>query len=164
MVKWVGIVGYTYIGRDDAKWIIKECYNKADILRTVNDTQTRFDVGYVGGIVGVIEFKGAEIDSCYNMGKVDSTGTWTGGISGGLTRGAKIKNCYNTGNIVQQYNMRIGLVGGISCNTHNEYPYTQNLNEIINCYNLGKIEAKGRTPIVYMWRSSRRYIYRIYKA
>lgn len=142
------------MGRNDAKWLIKECYNKATILRTVNDTEVRFDVGYIGGIVGCISFYGCEVDSCYNMGKVETTGAWIGGISGGVVRGAKIKNCYNTGNIIQQYNFRCGLIGGISSNTYNDYPYTQNLNEIINCYNFGKIQAKGGTPIVSMrWNS-----------
>lgn len=148
-------MGNPYLsGRDNGNCTIRECYNKSTILRTVSDTEVRFDVGYVGGIAGYINFNQCEVKSCYNMGKIDSTGAWTGGISGGVVRGAKIKNCYNTGNIIQQYNFRCGMIGGISSNTYTEYPYTQNLNEIINCYNFGKIEAKGGTPIVNMrWNS-----------
>ncbi len=65
---------------------------------------------------------------------------------------SKIKNCYNTGNVVSQYNVTWACVGGISCSTtYYDTTYGQKKsNEIINCYNLGKIQVKGQTPFVYM--------------
>lgn len=75
-------------------------------------------------------------------------GTWTGGISGAITRGAKIKNCYNKGTIVteQESNCETDFSGGIVGNSYydfNDVNSNGKITEVLNCYNLGNIFCKN---------------------
>lgn len=115
---------------------ISECYNKATILKT--DTNYSASVGYVGGITGGANYEDTEINSCYNLGEVNSTGTWTAGISGIITRGAKMENCYNKGNIIANQN-----VGGISGLTYYNSAHPNKICQINNCYNLGNVVCRN---------------------
>lgn len=162
MELWDGIVGYSY-NNNDNPCIISESYNKASISRTVDGSEYREDVGYIGGIVGMLNFEGSEISSCYNAGIIEATGSWTGGITSGVARRAKVKNCYNRGNILQQYNARWACAGGIAGNTFQPSNYGTKAIEVTNCYNLGTVEAKGNTKKLYVRWSIRTNTSWIYK-
>lgn len=119
---------------------IRECYNKASILKT--DTDYSASVGYVGGITGGANYEDTKIDFCYNLGEVNSTGRWTGGISGIISRGAKIENCYNKGNIIANQNPWSN-VGGISGITYYDSAHPNKICRINNCYNLGDVICRN---------------------
>lgn len=88
-----------------------------------------------------MDWEGAEISYCYNMGNINTVGCWTGGISGDVTRGAKIKNCYNKGTIVtEQERVEGDYIGGI---VGNSYTDVEKISEVSNCYNLGSIMSNN---------------------
>lgn len=136
---------------------VRECYNKATILRTTIDEENISDSGYIGGIAGGINRESKEIVSCYNIGKIEGTGKWSGGITSSVTRGAKVKNSYNAGNVIQRDNNYGCYVGGICANTHYDTNYGTKISEITNCYILENVEVKGNSPYAHVRRGNRIY-------
>lgn len=144
-MQWHGITGEII---NEA--VINECYNQAKIIQTDNNNNK--NVGYAGGIVGVMGPSECQITHCYNVGEMETTGRWIGGISGGITRGGKVQNCYNTGKIVAKQNIEENnfSVGGIVCNTYYDETGSRNICEITNSYNLGEILSTSSKNGRYM--------------
>ena len=103
---------------------INDCFNIGEIIA---------DLGYVGGIAGYIG-NNSEVYDCYNNGAVSST-TDVGGIVG-FASASDIENCNNTGNITANQDYAGGIAG-------RGYSDDYQLKSIINCYNLGTINASN---------------------
>ena len=85
------------VGRADDKYF-NNCYNKAKITSN----------SYAGGIVGDSGGQLVEFNNCYNLG--DVTGSiFTGGITGRAS--GEINGCYNLGNIKSTGGYAGGLIG-----------------------------------------------------
>ena len=93
------------VGRMNGKII--NSYNMGDVL--ANTT--------AGGIAGAITGSGNEISNCFNVGKINTRGTYPyflkyGGILGNIESGSiAINNCYNT--IVFSQGHSTNRIGGI---------------------------------------------------
>lgn len=122
------------VGVAGSKSMYKKCYNKGVIIG-----ESGWNLG-AGGIVG---YGSAEIEECYNEGKVAS-GSYAGGIYGLSVQGrVHISNCYNTGEIIAEGNggpasaparwAAGGIAGFLFRGT----------NSITNCYNVGTISSLG---------------------
>lgn len=84
---------------------------------------------YVGGIAAYIN-QNATIDRCANYANVSGTGTYVGGITGGLGAStAKLSNCYNAGNISGTTNC-----GGVA-------GYNNATAVIENIFNIGEVSG-----------------------
>ncbi len=112
-----GIAGAAY---ENAK--ILQCYN----MNMISGENS------VGGLVGTLGYQSKSyIEDSYNLGAVNATGKYIGGISGvaDSTTGSEIKNCYNTG-IISGYELNNSYSGSI-VGTGNE----ENT-KVTNCYYL----------------------------
>ena len=128
---WMPVGGLCGVMQEEGN--IENCYNLANINATnIKEGWGSADIG-CGGIVG----QGiANINKCYNKGKIVANGGDNyiniGGICGHLDDGY-IKNCYNnaeikgSGETTQGLTYISGIVGG------------SKVSDIMNCYNSGKI-------------------------
>ncbi len=155
-----GVIGYHERGSfssglsSDYTASIEGCYN----------TGTVSGESYVGGVVG--SNCGYDITGCYNTGKVSGTGTYIGGIIGGLscytsstsyyTYKSTMFKCYNTGKVDGgSSGCEVGGLAGknnasiiSSCYNNGEisgYEYVggvvgnSNGSTVISCYNAAKV-------------------------
>lgn len=104
--------------------LIDGCYNTGELTGK----------GNIGGIAGKIQ-AGITVSNCYNTGNINSAGSNSGGVLGGLSGNTgyttSLLNSYNTGDVTSSSGTYVGgVVGNISSNTYTE-----------NCYNLGEIIA-----------------------
>lgn len=129
-----GICGYNQAGR------ICCCSNQAEVLVRKN---------FVGGIAGFTTNTSENeiaIEKCFNEGRIVGD-EYTGGICGAAwgdeTKVIKIRYCYNTGILKPYLEGYIEKVGGILGGTYYDYSKKQiyNHNNIMYCYNIGKIEV-----------------------
>ncbi len=124
-----GIVGKAYAPQ------IINCYSAATLCAFHNHPGD----DYMGGICGYMRAPGSLIDSCYNTGNIYGYYSRVGGICGYQVDG-KISNSYNTGKIYSETGNNTGnngYIGGIS-------GYMEYAASIVNCYNIGDVEAKGK--------------------
>lgn len=111
-------------GKSFVGGIAGNCLTGTFIIETQNMGKINATDYYVGGIVG---WGGYNIDSCYNIGSVTNTSSYAGGICGATLDDGNttIENCYNIGEVTSS-----GKVGGIT---------GLNRGCIINSYCLDKV-------------------------
>lgn len=78
---------------------------------------------------GVVSWNEGTISNCWNIGDVNSTGNYIGGVVG-INYYGTIINCYNTGSV--SGSSWIGGVAGVNSS-----------GTIINCYNIGDLSASS---------------------
>ena len=120
-VQVAGIIGYGE-GID-----IKKCINYGEI--------TSKGGGYIGGIIASSWGNGKVIEDCINYGKITGyEGIAIGGIAGNIGENT-IQRCVNKENVISEKGAcQGGIVGGI---------WQDSGGEIIDCYNIGRIEGKN---------------------
>ena len=138
-----GIVGYC------SNIVMQQCFNSCNIevkYSAEADYYEPEEIAYVGGIAGVA--RESKINSCYNIGKIDSQSqsygsNFTGGIVGSLTDGT-ITNVFNQGEIIGigKLSAFVGGIVGVSNFSSTEYL-------ISNCYNIGNITATSQYANCY---------------
>ena len=119
-----GLIGY-YSGKLNLKLIIKNSFNKANIISGTN----------IGGLIGDCYASSSDsvlIENCYNEGNVLVGTSYAGGLIGEVySNSIIIKDSYNKGDITSSGAYYLGgLVG-----------YASGQTEIDNCYNYGNINA-----------------------
>lgn len=112
-----GIVGRLGYGT------ISQSYN----LGTIKGAQN------IGGIAGDIN---GIIENCYNIGNVESSATWVGGITGVIFErsGNYVANCYNLGTVSGTHN-----IGGVVGDSRGLVTNCYNLGEVIGDYTVGGV-------------------------
>ena len=130
----VDIAGYNMIGGIAANYI--KCINNCMNYGTLSSTGAAYGYAGIGGIIGVTNNNGdeVEIDNCINYGKISGT-YHLGGIAGTSSGDTIIKNCKNKGNVNDTSGT--ATVGGIL-----GLQRGGNLN-MVNCCNEGKVIGKN---------------------
>ena len=112
-----GIVGYVANG---------------GVLDNLTSYVTVTGVNTLGGVVGNAENQASTVSNCVNYGTVNGSSWIIGGVVG--SGGNIVTNCVNFGNVNCSANDCVGGIAGS----------TKNTGSISNCYNYGKITARGK--------------------
>lgn len=127
---------YYYYGDSD----ITECHNIADV------TGKKF----VGGIVGNIVNRYSDVHRCVNIGSVEASGSYAGGICGYVDSSSNyynnkcidlIKYCFNDGIVKANYYAG-GILGGSNVSGYDDYESTHQV-KLQYCYSIGTIAIKS---------------------
>lgn len=120
-----GIVGYV-----NAKYLIKNCYNKQDTKITASTQYAS------GGILGYCGTDGVvTIENCTNDGNCEAYISGAGGIAGGNGGSLTITNCNNNGQMYASTSCAGGILGYADNNSK--------LTNITNCNNSGYIKVES---------------------
>ncbi|MBS4915955.1 MAG: hypothetical protein KHZ93_00020 [Clostridiales bacterium] len=85
-----GVVGSSY-------GIVENCFNTGNVTGTGNYSWET-NVGGVTGSCGSYS-RACTVQNCYNTGNVSGGNSYTGGVSGDVSKRGEIVNCYNIGGI-----------------------------------------------------------------